>query len=271
MRRSIAILGVLLALTAACADDDEAVDAGGRAGDAAGDTIPDLEEPGDYVADEIRQGGSPYPLVAGTEITIRFADGEVAASAGCNSIGGTYTLDGDILRVSAVSMTEMGCDGPRHDQDQWLIGFLSAAPQVAGGTDGIVLATDAATMRLVDRSIARPAAELVGTTWVVTGFIDGDTASSTATDDGGSSTLVFGADGRVQGDDGCNDFGAVYEVDGDVVRIGAPESTQAGCEDEERAASIRVVLDTTVTYEIDSRNMTLVAPDGRGVTYTAQG
>jgi heat shock protein HslJ len=272
MRRSnTLLLGILIALTAAaCGGDDEAVDAG-DAGDAGSAGSIDLEDPGDYVADDISEGGSPRALVAGTEIAIRFTDGEVSANAGCNSIGGTYTLDGDVLRVHAVSMTEMGCDGPRHDQDQWLIGFLSDAPRVANATEGIVLTTDTTTMTLVDRGIAHPDADLVGTTWVVTGFIEGDTASSGATDDAGTSTLTFGADGRVQGDDGCNDFSADYEVDGDAVRIGAPASTQAGCDDEARAASIRAVLGTTATYEIDGRNLTLMAQDGRGVTYTAEG
>ena len=274
MRRSSALLlllllGILVALAAAaCGGDDEAVDAGDGGGGGGGPL--DLEDPGDYLADDINEGGSPRVLVPGTEITIRFADGEVSANGGCNSIGGTYTVDGDVLRVDAVSMTEMGCDGPRHDQDEWLIGFLSATPRVAGAADGIVLTTDTTTMRLVDRSIARPDADLVSTTWVVTGFIEGDTASSTATDDAGASTLTFGADGRVQGDDGCNEFGADYDVEGAMVRFGTPESTQAGCDDEARAASIRAVLDATVTYEIDGRNLTLMAPDGRGVTYTAE-
>lgn len=260
------LAAAMLAGVGGCGSDDEPVDAGAPGGDGG----LDLEDPGDYRAVEATEDGAPRPFVPGTEVSIRFADGEISANAGCNSIGGSYSLEGDVLRVAAASMTEMGCDGPRHDQDQWLSTFLSAGPTVTEEADAVVLRTSTTTLRLVDRRDVEPDAALVGTTWTVSGFIDGETASSSSAADRAPG-MVLGADGRIQGHDGCNDFAADYVVAGSEITTSAPESTQRACDDERTAEAVRAVLGTTVTYEITGSNLTLVAPDGRGVTYTAEG
>jgi heat shock protein HslJ len=48
----------------------------------------------------------------GRRATIRFAadTARVAGFAGCNSYFGSYVVDGDILRFSAIGMTKMACE-----------------------------------------------------------------------------------------------------------------------------------------------------------------
>jgi hypothetical protein len=64
------------------------------------------------------QGQAPnrYPLpedvLAGTEITVVFASGEVRGSAGCNNYGSTYSREGDALTVGPVAVTERACLEP---------------------------------------------------------------------------------------------------------------------------------------------------------------
>ena len=63
-----------------------------------------------------------HELVAGSQITMAFADGSVSVNAGCNTIRGSYALDGDTLVVAEdLASTMMAC--PRTDrteQDAWL-------------------------------------------------------------------------------------------------------------------------------------------------------
>jgi heat shock protein HslJ len=56
-------------------------------------------------------------------------DGRLIASVGCNTIGGTVTLDGDRLTIPGpLAMTAMGCLGAVGDAEAMLIKILEAGP-----------------------------------------------------------------------------------------------------------------------------------------------
>ncbi|MEZ0471815.1 DUF4377 domain-containing protein [Luteimonas salinilitoris] len=50
-------------------------------------------------------------------LQLDFADGRLGVSGGCNRIGGSYTREGDTLRVGELMQTLMGCDQPLMAQD----------------------------------------------------------------------------------------------------------------------------------------------------------
>jgi hypothetical protein len=57
-----------------------------------------------FLSTAITDGGAPHDLVAGTRIRLTFGtDGQLGVSAGCNMMGGSYRLDGDILRLRVAS------------------------------------------------------------------------------------------------------------------------------------------------------------------------
>jgi heat shock protein HslJ len=59
----------------------------------------------------LEQGGSALPLIQGTRLTLQFgADGAVGGMAGCNSFGGTYTLNGSTLTLGELRQTLKACD-----------------------------------------------------------------------------------------------------------------------------------------------------------------
>ncbi len=283
MKRLLAILATGFVVMAACGSDAAPVTAGD---DPAGDAIGfDLEDPGEYRATEITEDGVPRPLVEGTTLTVWFTNGEVSVSAGCNHLGSVYEIDDGVLRIEGMGGTEMGCDPERHDQDAWIADLLSSGPIVEPTDDGFVLSTETTTIRFVDRQIAEPDADLVGTTWIVNGFLDGETAMSSAPprEEG---FLRFEENGFVTGHDGCNslgfaqgaapdgsgrDLGLRYEVDGDRITFeGGPVQTLVGCEDE-YTERFRAALIGTVTHEIEASSLTLLADDARGVMLTAEG
>jgi heat shock protein HslJ len=94
-------------------------------------------------------------LVPDTRVRLVFnADGSVGASAGCNSMGGTWSLDGTTLRIRIEQMTEMGCPDDRFAQDDWLIDWLSGELTVTLRGDELVLSGADVTMTLLDRETA---------------------------------------------------------------------------------------------------------------------
>ena len=271
--RAASALVVAALVLAACGDDDDVVSSGGSSSSI----------DGDYLAIEVTEGGQAKALVEGTTISLRLHDGALTANAGCNTIGGDYTVDGDVLRARALSTTEMGCDPPRHAQDEWLAALLSSGPTVEPGDQGFVLRTDSVTLTFVDREVADPDRELVGTTWVVDGYLDGAGPDGTASSAMGDQALVrFEENGFMTGHDGCNGFGYAgqmgadptdglrYEVDGDRITFsGSAAHTEMACPDVD-TDRIWAVLSGTVTWTVDGPGLTLVAADDRGVTFRAQ-
>ncbi len=54
-------------------------------------------------------------------------DGQVSGNTGCNSLGGTYTLDGEKITFSELAMTMMACDGPVGEQELEVLNGLNHA------------------------------------------------------------------------------------------------------------------------------------------------
>jgi heat shock protein HslJ len=74
------------------------------------------------------------PAITGATITATFADGQVGGSAGCNSYGGNYTLNGAKLSFGPIMSTMMACPQPAGvmDQEQAYLAALQS-----GGTFAI--------------------------------------------------------------------------------------------------------------------------------------
>lgn len=221
-----------------------------------------------FLSVDVTENGAARPLVPGTRVALRFEDGRTGASAGCNTMGGTYTLDGDRIRIDGAAMTEMGCDPERHDQDDWLFGFLGSGPRLTLSGNDLVLTSGGTTIRLVDREIAEPDLPLVRTTWTVTTIVVGGTASSLPAEVVAS--LEFTDDGRVSVETGCNSGGGTYQVDGSTLRFGVHAMTERACAGpagQVEAAVLAALAADTVAFEIDADTLTLVAGDnGLGLT-----
>jgi heat shock protein HslJ len=197
-------------------------------------------------------------LVPGTRITLTFKDdGSLGAGAGCNSMGGAYTIAGDRLTTGQMMMTEMGCAEPLMMQDSWLSTFLSDVKYTLDG-DTLTLEAGSATITLVDKTVATPDQPIEGTLWVVDGIVSGEAVSSVPE---GVTASIRIADGQAEVRFGCNSGGGPVEVTPDTLTFGPMISTKMACEPDAMAmeAAVSTVLTGTVPYSIDADSLTLDA------------
>jgi heat shock protein HslJ len=213
-----------------------------------------------FLSIAVTDGGAPRALVAGTRIRIDFNDGNLSASAGCNSMGGPFRVDGGRLITDALAMTEMGCDAERDAQDQWLGQLLGSRPAVRLAGDELTLESGQVVVRLRDRRIVEPDVAIAGPTWTVVSLISGDSVSSIPA--GVTATVSFGANGAVSVNAGCNQGGGSWEPVAGGIEISALGMTKKACDGaagQLEAAVMAVLGAGTMNAAIDSTMLTLQA------------
>jgi autotransporter-associated beta strand protein len=257
MRHTLLLMALLL--TAAC----------GREAASTGGTLPSADQDvlrgRTFTASAITDQGRPRALVAGTRVEVRFTDdGRVLVNAGCNTLSGPVTVTGGKLQVTDMSITEMGCDPARHEQDKFLVDLFTAQPAWRLDGDTLVLGSPESGLRLGQEQ-ARP---LVGTVWKADTVIKGTTAGSTPA--GVHATLVFGPD-EVTISGLCNLGRAGYRTTGSTITFQPGQLTRKACPEDvmslERAAL--AVLDGETTYTLDTDALTITKGDN-GLRFTAE-
>jgi heat shock protein HslJ len=94
--------------------------------------------------------------------------------------------------------------------------------------------------------------------------VSGSTGALTPALKGALATIVFGADGKVSGRDGCNYFGASYTLDGDRMRITDFVSTLVGCAEPimSQATSVYEALRSARSFASAGKELRLRGADG---------
>lgn len=115
---------------------------------------------------------------------------------------------------------------------------------------------------------------LVGTLWQLDGLVDGETITSVPTGVD-PPTLQLDEEGAAALFLGCNRGGATFERSGSeqrgVLVVGPIRSTKMACDEPAMAteAAVIAVLGSEPRYEVGMEALTLTAPDGRGLRFTA--
>jgi heat shock protein HslJ len=213
-----------------------------------------------WVSTSVTEDGQDRPLEPGTAISLAFTEDQVAASAGCNSMSGSTSWEGDVLVVSRVGGTEMGCDPPLMRQDEWLVGVLSSRPVVEVNEAGMTLTSGGLVLSFADREVAMPDTALEGTTWVLDGIGQGggEDGSMSSVPGGVRSTLRI-VGGNVGVKPGCNTGGGDVEVSESTLSFGTIMTTLMACpgarDDVEK--TVLSVLQGEVDYRIEGDVLTL--------------
>ena len=214
-----------------------------------------------------------HDLVPDTVVSIRFGqDGSLGVNAGCNSMGGTWSVAGGVLTARIDSTTDMGCDAPRMAQDGWVAEFLNSGPSTTTDGDTLILASAGITMTLLDRQVADPDQPLEGTTWILDAIQvgAGDSGSVSSMPAGVRATVRLDGD-RLSVDTGCNTGGAAVTVDGGTLAIGPLGLTKRACLEAAAAVerSMTQTLQGDVAFELDGQVLRLLGPDG-GLHFRAE-
>ncbi len=203
------------------------------------------------------------PALSDTQVTIRFENGQLSGSDGCNRYSGSYTINGARITVDKnLISTMMACAEPIMTQ---------AAAYIAALTGAATYTIEGGQLTLLDGSgkalatFTRQSVGLSGTAWVVTGYNNGQQAVVSVAA-GSQLTANFGADGTLSGSAGCNTFTATYEVSGKTVKIGPIGSTRMACADPagvmEQEAQYLGALATAATYTREGNQLELRTADG---------
>lgn len=263
----------LLALTlagllavAGCGSDDDGAATTGSSG-----TVPAAAQLDgrSFVSTAVRG----RQLVPGTEVTIRFEDGTLGVTAGCNSLGGTYAIaDGTLRWTAAPAMTMIGCEPALQRQDDWLAAFLSDGATVAApDARTLALEHDGVTIELAEGASAAQPPPIAGTDWTLESIGGrGDTVSSVPSGVP-APTLRIDA-GRAAVFAGCNRGGGNVQVRDDGFAVFGPlKLTRKACDRAAMAVERQVtsMLDGRVALGFDGSGNLSVAKDGRHLVFRA--
>lgn len=213
-----------------------------------------------FLSVAVTDGAVARPLVAGTRIRLDFRATDLGASAGCNSMSGTYRIDSAHLVFEGGAMTEMGCDADRAAQDQWLITLLASKPAARLNGDELTLESGSIVVRMMDRKVVEPDLALIGPTWTVVSIFDGGAVSSVP--NGAVATIVFKADGTLELNDGCNQGGASWKAVGAGIEVSNLVLTKKACDGpggQLESAVVGVLRAGSIVASIDSNQLTLQA------------
>ena len=204
-----------------------------------------------------------YQLVEGTQVQLTFDGANIAAAGGCNQLASTWSLEGDVLVVPGMAMTQMACEpAALMDQDTWLSAVLTSRPTVALDGDTLTLTAEGTVITFVDREVAVPDLPLEGTTWNVEGLVSGDAVSSIPA--GGRVPTLRFEGGALAVDTGCNTGTGGYTIAGPDITFAPIALTRMAClgaDAGQTEQAILTVLTGTATSEIEADVLTLTNGD----------
>ncbi|WP_009996982.1 META domain-containing protein [Streptomyces clavuligerus] len=265
---SATLTAIALLALAACGTESGSGSGGGGA-DGRNDSARTAEGAGlpltgvRWTVDSVTADGrrSTAPPGAYIELTEK---GRAQGSYGCNRFGAEAVLRGATLTVAPAELTTVACSDEIHGFEKTLSGVFTG--RLTARLDGkrLTLTSPAGdTVALVDEGPA----PLTGTTWTVTSLTTRDVSESLPAGTEGSAHLTFAKNGRIGGRLGCNTFRGTGKISGQEITVQDLVSTKRLCMGTggQVEAHLLKVLDGTVTYRLEGRELALTGATGAGV------
>jgi heat shock protein HslJ len=212
-------------------------------------------------------GGSSLTVMPAGQINAIFGkDGTLEGYAGCNAYNAGYTTNGTSMAVTGIIKTTQSCGGQLDTQERAYLGILAAAARFEN-TGSQLSVYDAATpgSKLVFKpGTAQPIpvpAAIVGT-WSLTGMTKGGSSVTLAA--GVKTTAVFGADGALSGNGGCNQYSGKYVLSGtSAIGIGPLATTRMYCPEATMTQETNYlgILQNAATWVVDDASGKLTITD----------
>ena len=90
----------------------------------------------------------------------------------------SFSVEEDVFILGSAYSTEMGCDTALMDEDIWFTSFFQSSPTLSFDGERLTFTGTEATLVFLDSEIATPDQDLVGPTWEIDTFIDGEVAKT---------------------------------------------------------------------------------------------
>lgn len=218
---------------------------------------------GSWTFQDGTRDGAPITTIAEAPVTLTIEGSEVGGIAACNHYGGTLERTGSQIVISALSMTEMGCDEPTMALESAYLAALAEVNLATRVGDRLTLTGPGLQL---DFTLVPPEADapLTQTPWILDSMVSGDAVASVI----GDGSIAFSDDGTLTGSTGCRGFGGTFEMDGSTLHIGQLVTDDRACTDELAAqdADVLELLESSPTFSIGGRRLSLRAGD-RGLDY----
>ena len=233
----------------ACIADDENLDNGGA-------EHMLLERNFDI---ESVEGYTPTDLNGTISFQSNNDNAEFSFIANCNTIGGSFTLTDDAFVATEISTTQMGCDAGFMDDDNWYSTFLGSSPSLSESEGTLTLSTAEASIVFFEPFEDTEGSGLIGNTWLIDTFFEGDTSFSVNADP--PVTLSFEEDDTFTFYDGCAEGGGSFSFDEDILTIFDVNTTALDCSDETLIKASELLLGLfaeELSVSIDGDRITLM-------------
>lgn len=197
------------------------------------------------------------PAIAGADPTLSFAtDGTVSGWDGCNRFGGTYKESGSSLTITLGPSTLMACPDAIMAQATTFTEGLGQTASYKMDKANLTL-KDSKGADIMGFAVVVPAS-LTGGTWQATLLNNGKQAVSGVVE-GSTITAIFGTDGSLTGNGGCNNYNTTYKTDGNKITIQPAASTMMACADDvmKDEANYFNALTKATTYTISNGELEL--------------
>ncbi len=200
--------------------------------------------------------GNTVPVPDKLAATASFEGGTVSGTGGCNNYNGTYTLDGDTIKVGPLAMTRMACGDVQNALETAFTGLLGRVETWSVMGDTLELKTADGKVGLKFAAAAVPT--LTGTRWLATGINNGKQAVVSIMG-GVEVTAIFAEDGTVAGSGGCNEYSGPYTVDGTSIKIGPIAGTLKACAEDvnTQEAAYYAALEAATTFDFVNGSLEL--------------
>lgn len=201
-------------------------------------------------------------------VTVSFGAGRVSGFSGCNQFTGSYSVDGERLKLGTLGGTMMACPEPATSIEGAFQGAFSGTLNVSTDGDQLTLTPADGGDALRFEREAPP--RLEGTAWEVTGFNNGRQAV-VGPKVGTRLSLTF-QDGQVSGDSGCNRFHGSYTLEANALTIQPLATTRRACEETVMAQeqAFLAALQSATTWEVVRGMLDVHRADGERVLTASQ-
>ena len=208
----------------------------------------------------------PSDPIPDWDVTVEIGDDRIGGTAACNGYGGTVEFGDGTIDVSELSWTEMGCRSDVQQLEQAFLTALGAARAYSTSDDQLAITTPEGVWRF-DRLAPVPTAELVGTRWVLDGYVTGDSVSNER--GMGDAFIELSRDGALVGATNCRTLSGAWVETGNEI-VFTEFSADGECSDGAAAdldGRIVSVLGDGFRVEIDGDRLAVTSQGDEGLTF----